>query len=495
MAHDITTASANIPIKRKTTLIERDESKVMCRIFMQGGDPARIKKTIRRINKLDEEQSETLLNGVLSDFSERHRNLEDIFLRHFQAINKHLGYTNYSFGKTRKMLIGAYFTMEYAVESAALFNPSIVPHPDQSDVSSDSIRVILSLRAVGEGHISSLVFRSGIINGEGEIELNSSSSYINQPKLENPVYDKGLFNTNRDLFDENDKVAKHILKHLPDQFTHDDLEEQITALSDKPQFPDDHQLRSFHKIHYLADSNYQLHFDPESDISERVIYPVSEEEKGGIEDARFIQFQKDDGDTVYIATYTAYDGSDILPQLIETEDFIHFKMRTLFGDATKDKDMALFPRKIDGRFAMLGRQDGVNIYLMFSDEIQRWDEADILIKPTEPWELIQMGTCASPIETRYGWLVLTHGVGPMRAYSVGAVLLDLEDPSRILKRLKNPLLKALEHQQIGYVPNVVYTCGALLHQGHLVIPYALSDIQPAVARIKLDDLIEAMEPV
>ncbi len=495
MSQDITTASAKIPIERKTSLIERDQSKVLCRIFMQGGDPARIKETIGRIKELDEQETEILLNNVLNDFSGRHRDLEEIFLEHFQEINTHLGYTNYSFGKDQKMLLGAYFTMEYAVESAALFNPSIVPHPVQSGIPDKSIRIIVSLRAVGEGHISSLVFREGIINEDGEIDFNPSSSYVNHAKVENPVYNKHLFNTNRDLFNEDDKVSRHILKHLPEQFTHGDLEEQITALSDKPQFPNEHQLRSFHKIHYLADSNYQLHFDPESDISERVIFPVSEEEKGGIEDARFVQFQNEDGDIVYIATYTAYDGSEILPQLIETEDFTHFKMRTLYGDAARDKDMALFPRKIDGRFVMLGRQDGVNIHIMFSEDIQCWDESNILLRPSEPWELIQMGTCTPPIETRHGWLVLTHGVGPMRAYSIGAILLDLEDPTQVLKRLKSPLLKALEHQQIGYVPNVVYTCGALLHQGQLIIPYALSDIQPAVARIKLDDLLEAMEPV
>lgn len=493
MAQDITTASVSgLNIERKTDVIERNTSKVLCRLFMQGGDPARIKKTIQRVVELDDEETEILLNEVLDDFSERHRNLEDIFYQNFHEISVHISSVDYSFKRERELLIGAYFTMEYAVESAALFNPSIVPHPDQTGVPDGSLRFIMSLRAVGEGHLSSVVFRSGIINENGDLSIDPSSDYATQPKVENPVYKKTFFDSILKILDGDNEVSAHILEHLSDEFTHNELEEQMAALSDKPKFSDKSQLESFEDMSRLADSNYDFVFDSESNLSERVIFPVAEDEKGGIEDARFIPFQKDNGDIIYFATFTAYDGSNILPQLIETKDFIHFKIRTLSGDAVRDKDMALFPRKINGRFAMLGRQDGVNIHIMFSENIRHWDESEILQEPSEPWELIQMGTCAPPIETSQGWLVLTHGVGPMRAYSIGAILLDLEDPTKIIKRLKTPLLKALEQQRVGYVPNVVYTCGALLHKDQLIIPYALSDIQPAIARVKLDDLLDAM---
>jgi predicted GH43/DUF377 family glycosyl hydrolase len=274
------------------------------------------------------------------------------------------------------------------------------------------------------------------------------------------------------------------------------LKEEIIALNEEPKFSPECQQDCFNAIQRLADSNYQLNFEPDTDLSAKVIFPASEEEKLGIEDARFVKFQEDNGKTVYYATYTAYDGSTIMPQLIKTHDFTHFKMRTLNGDPMKDKDVALFPRKINGRYAMLGRQDGTNIYIMFADDhIQFWNESQVLQKPCEPWELIKIGTCSPPIETSEGWLVLTHGVGPVRVYSLGAILLDLDDPTKLIARLKEPLLRPFEHQKIGYVPNTVYTCGAIVHNDHLIIPYSLSDVQPAIAKVKLDELLDAMDRV
>jgi predicted GH43/DUF377 family glycosyl hydrolase len=298
-----------------------------------------------------------------------------------------------------------------------------------------------------------------------------------------------------EVFDGDNEVVNHILEQLSDKFSYDDLKSEMSKLSDEPKFSHEDQIKGFNQMHHLADSNYQLRFDQTSELSERVIYPVSEEEEGGMEDARFVQFQEEDGSITYYGTYTAYDGSNIIPQLIETKDFTHFKMRTMYGKAAKDKDMALFPRKINGQYVMLSRQDAVNIHIMFSENIRQWKKAEILLRPTEPWEFVQMGACAPPIETPQGWLVIIHGVGPMRAYSLGAILLDIDDPSRVIKRLKKPLIKALEHQLIGYVPNVVYTCGAIVHNEQLVIPYALSDIKPAVAQIALDELLDAMAPV
>ena len=493
MNDNITTSPGGIKIQRRTQVIERGDSKVICRLFMHGSNPSRVKRVIQNIANLSEQKTEELLDTVLDEFSDRHKNLEKILRQHFEQMHTYVSSIEHSFNEKQELLIGAYFTMEYAIESAALFNPSIVPHPDQSDVPEGCLRFIMSLRAVGEGHISSLVFRSGFINEKGEIKFKPISKYVTQPDLDNPVYEKHLFTNKLDVIKGNNKISDHILDQLSSQFTYDDLKREISTLSDEPRFPYDQQLKSFNHLHRLAESNYQLYFDPESDISERVIFPVSEEEQGGIEDARFVRFQQEDGETIYYATYTAFDGTDIMPQLIETEDFIHFRMRTLYGKAVQDKDMALFPRKINGYYTMLSRQDGVNNHIMFSKNLQFWSESEIIQKPLETWELVQIGNCGSPIETSEGWLVLTHGVGPIRTYSISAILLDLDDPTKVIGRLKQPLLKALEHQQIGYVPNVVYSCGAIVHNGQLIIPYSLSDVQPAIARLKLSDLLTALK--
>ncbi len=479
-----------LDIKQEVQVLERDESKVICRPHMQD-DPAKAKKLLHRILKLDEQETHTWLKSVMEKFSKRHKNLEEIFMRHFQQVHTYL--TNgYSFSEEQKLLIGAYFTMEYAIESAALFNPSIVPHPDQANVPEGSLRFIMSLRAVGEGHISSLVFRTGLIHEDGDLDFDSASSYVSRAFIDNPTYKNELFHTKLKEMGACDEVGKHVLSRLSDRFSYEELKEGIAALSEEPRFSSERQQRCFNAMQRLADSNYQLDFDPDTELSEKVIFPISEEEKVGIEDARFVQFHEDDGETIYYATYTAFDGSTIMPQLIKTTDFTHFKMRTLNGDPMKNKDIALFPRKINGQYAMLGRQDGESNYIMFSDHIQFWQDSQIIQEPCEPWELIKIGNCGSPIETPEGWLVLTHGVGPVRVYSLGAILLDLDDPTKVIGRLKEPLLKPLEHQEIGYVPNVVYTCGAMVHNDHLIIPYSLSDVQPAIARLKLDELLDAL---
>ncbi len=453
--------------------IERDSSKVICRLFVHGGDPVRIKNVIHGILQMDAQTTKKLLEGVFSDFSGRHKDLTQTLRDHFQEINGYISSEDHTFTPVQKMLIGAYFTMEYAIESAALFNPSIVPHPDQSNVPEGSLRFVMSLRAVGEGHISSLVFRGGVINEQGEMNFDPVSSYVIRPALENPIYEKPVFTKKLEEMEETDYITEHILDNLEDNFSYDDLKKEMSNFSDNPKFTSEQQIKYFNHMHRLADSNYQLEFSSKSNLSERVIFPVSEVEKGGIEDARFVPFQKENGETVYYATYTAYDGSNVMAQLIETTDFRRFRIRTLNGDAVQNKDLALFPRKINGQYAMLGRQDGVNSYIMFSEDLSCWEESEIIQKPCEPWELVQIGNCGSPIETERGWLMLYHGVGPMRAYSIGAALLDLEDPSTIIARLKEPLLMADKDQQIGYVPNVVYTCGVLEHQGWLVVPYAL----------------------
>ncbi len=483
-------------IKRQEQVIERDESRVICRLLMDGENPARVKNIVQRVLQLDDQKTRSLLKQIMKKFSSRHKDLRTILKRNYQQIKPFIPVgKNATLDEKCSLLIGAFFTMEYAIESAALFNPSIVPHPDQSGVETGCSRFIMSFRAVGEGHISSLVFRSGIIEQDGELTFDSESPYVNTPELLNPDYDRNLFHRKLKEMGRNNEISEHILSRLPDRFTLEEMKEEINYLSENPQFNNDEQQKSFHHMLRLADSNYEVQFTDETDLSERVIFPVSEEEKGGIEDARFVKFQDDNGEIIYYGTYTAYDGTSILPQMIETRDFKHFKVRTLNGKAIKNKGMALFPRKINGKYVMLSRQDGENNHIMFSDQVNFWQESKVIQRPSRPWEFIKLGNCGSPIETSHGWLVLTHGVGPVRTYSIGAILLDLENPSRVIAWLQEPLLTAQEHERSGYVPNVVYTCGATLHHNRLIIPYAVADTQPALATVELDELIGAMKKV
>ncbi len=462
---------------------------------MYGSDPVRIKSIVQRILDLGKEDISALLEKVTQDFSDRHKDIRDIFNNHYKQIRGFIapGDRN-KFTEKQRLIIGAFFTMEYAIESAALFNPSIVPHPDQSKTKEDELHFIMSLRAVGEGHISSIVFRSGMINAEGELRFEPTGSHVKAPTIENPVYRKRLFYNKLVEMSACDDVAKYILSRMPQKFIYDELKEQITDLSEHPQFAPERQISCFKHMRHLADSDYQLNFEPDHHFSERVIFPVSDESSGGLEDARFVKFDyRDGGEDVYFATYTAYDGKAIMPQIIETVDFNEFRINPLYGDAVKNKGMALFPRKIGGRYAMLSRQDGENNHIMYSERLHHWNHSEIIQKPQEDWEMVQLGNCGSPMETPEGWLVLTHGVGIMRTYSIGAILLDLENPSKMIGRLKEPLLKPDKKTTIGYVPNVVYTCGALIHNEYLVIPYAISDFQPAIASVKFDEVINAME--
>ena len=319
------------------------------------------------------------------------------------------------------------------------------------------------------------------------------SDYVETPDVHvNPVYDRHLFRLKLKEMAACNEITAHILDQLPEEFTYHELNERIAALYAKPIFSAIRQNETFEIMCWLASSNYEINFRSDHQISERVIFPVSENESRGIEDARFVQFIDENGKVTYYATYTAYNGFKILPQLIETTDFIKFKIITLNGKAIKNKGMALFPRKVHGYYAMLSRQDGENNHIMFSDNIHFWQESEIIQEPTRPWEFIQIGNCGSPLETDEGWLVLTHGVGPMRQYCIGAILLDLENPIKIIARLEEPLLVPQEKERAGYVPNVVYTCGAIIRNGDLVIPYGISDIRSGIATLSVRELINCM---
>uniref|UniRef100_UPI00387E30EA glycoside hydrolase family 130 protein n=1 Tax=Bradyrhizobium roseum TaxID=3056648 RepID=UPI00387E30EA len=392
-------------------------------------DKTRANHIVERVLNLDPQVAAGQLADVLENFQGRHRNLLETFERRADemevALMAHRGFSD-----VQRQLIGAYFLNEYSFEASALFNPSIVPHPDQSDIPKGNLRFILSLRAVGEGHVSSLTFRSGVIAADGSISVDPTARLATSPRIA-------------------------------------------------------------HRGAGPIGDNVEIVFEPATDISERVIFPVTESQANGIEDARFVQFS-DGGRTTYYATYTAYRGTAIRSELIETADFLSFKMTPLQGAASHNKGMALFPRKIDGRYAMIARQDNENLYLLYSDDLYRWEEGQAILKPQFPWEFVQIGNCGSPVELEEGWLMLTHGVGPVRKYSIGAALLDKRDPSRVLARSKEPLLRPELSEREGYVPNVVYTCGAMAHNDQLILPYAVSDTYSNFATMQISELMRSM---
>jgi predicted GH43/DUF377 family glycosyl hydrolase len=483
-----------LKVERKANKIIGNTSRVITRLHLPD-EKYRISKIIQRIMSMSKTAAKNLIAQIMIDFSGRHEDIEHIFERHLNEVKAYLP-RNTVLSNVQRALIGAYFTKEYAIESAALFNPSIVPHPDQSHLNKGSLRFIMSLRATGEGHISSIVFRSGVLDRHNTFLFDPISDFVETPDLQlDAVYNRNPFQRKLNEMGASNEITAHILNHLPEDFTYNELLEIIEPLRAKPQFSETLQNRTFEIICWLADSNYEVGFHHDHRISERVIFPVSKNESRGIEDARFVQFFDNMQEVTYYATYTAYNDHTILPQLIETKDFIKFNILTLNGKAVQNKGMALFPRKIGGRYVMLSRQDGENNHIMFSDDIHSWQESQIIQEPEYPWEFMQIGNCGSPLETDKGWIVLTHGVGPMRQYCIGAMLLDLEKPSKIIARLDEPLLTPHEKEREGYVPNVVYSCGALIHNNELVIPYAMSDINSGIATVVVSELLNCMHEV
>jgi predicted GH43/DUF377 family glycosyl hydrolase len=424
-------------MNRQSLYLRPDPARVVVRPFKPATEPRDLNPTdkiranhiVGRVLQLDAQTAAKQLDDVLDNFEGRHRNLIDIFEARAADMEDALE-PHAELNKTQRRLIGAYFLNEYSFEASALFNPSIVRHPDQTGAPEDGCRFILSLRAVGEGHISSLTFRSGTIAADGGVAVDPTARLAAVPKIRSR-------------------------KSTPNG---DELE--VT-------FRDDEEL------------------------SERVIFPITDAQANGIEDARFVEFN-DGGRKVFYATYTAYSGRAIRSELIETTDFRSFRMTPLGGSAARNKGMALFPRKIGGRYAMIGRQDNENLHLIYSDDLYAWDGGRCLLQPEHPWEFVQIGNCGSPIELDDCWLLLTHGVGPVRKYSIGAVLLDKKDPSKILGRSREPLVRPEPTEREGYVPNVVYTCGAMRHRDQIILPYAVSDTFSNFATIKISRLMEAV---
>ena len=482
----------SIQVKRTTTILRPDQSRVLLRPFSPG-DSERIGRIIARIMSLPEDRVGLLLDEVSAEFSQRHQHIHELFLERFERVRE-LMLTDEELSEQRRLLIGSYFLAEYSLESAALCNPSIVPHPDQTDLPPGGLRFILSLRATGEGHISSITFRTGIVHPDQRIEVFTPTGFLTEPRqIPNPLYEKALFGRKLSELGLTGEFTRRVMNKLGESFALEELRAGLKA--EQFRLPDgmtQEDQNAAQGIWMLARSNYEVQFQPEQQLSERIIFPATPSQRNGVEDARFVCFQNDDGTHIYYATFTAFDGKVILPELVETSDFLLFRFITLNGPAAVNKGMAIFPRKINGLYAMLSRQDNENIYLMFSDNVHFWNERKVLLKPTFPWELVQLGNCGSPIETESGWLVLSHGVGPLRKYCIGAFLLDRDDPAKVLGRLREPLLKPNQNEREGYVPNVVYTCGALLHRGELIIPYGLADHATSFATVPLEEVLAAM---
>ena len=478
-------------VERTGIVLRPNNSRVVIRPF-QPADDRRVERIIGRVCALSEAQAEAQLETVMRNFRDRHQKIRDFFLQRFQDVRR-LMLTDHAVGEARKLLIGAYFTQEYALESAALFNPSMVWAPDQSGVPEGWRRFILSLRATGEGHIPSITFRSGLVDPSRHIHLDDPTRFVTAPQnVPDALYDKFLFQRKLVELRIDGPFVEKVLDTLGERFSHGQLEAALD-LALRQARPRHHEVEPLaHGMRSLVLANYRVAFDPEMNVSERIIFPHSPTETNGIEDARFVEFTEDDGSVCYYATYTAFDGKVVLPQMLETRDFLHFSASTLNGPEVRNKGLALFPRKVHGLYCMLSRQDNENIFLMYSDMLHFWYTKVPLAKPTYAWEFIQLGNCGSPIETDAGWLVLTHGVGPMRRYAMGAFLLDKDDPSRLIGRLEEPLLEPNANEREGYVPNVVYSCGAAVKDGTLIIPYAMSDFASTFATIPVDDVLRAM---
>lgn len=483
-------------VNRKPIRFYSDPRRVIVRFFFPGPE-TRVQSIIGKVRDMPEEAARLTLNQSLRDFSARHRNISKIYRRHFERVreimNGRAGDLD-SLSQSKQLLIGAYFTSEYSIESAAFFNPSMVEDPDQTGLMEGQKRVIISFRATGEGHISSVVFRGGVLDKDNNLELIPTGRLIDEAEtVKNFIYHKSEFMSKLSEMHADDEMVNHVMSKLRNEFDYNELYRAIDETKRELR-PSEAQIKILQTISWLGDSHYEISFSLDTGISDRVIFPIAAAESNGIEDARFVKFTDNDGRVRYYATYTAYNGFSIMPKLIETRDFYNFKVMPIHGENAQNKGMALFPRKVNGKYVMLARIDGVNNYIMFSDDINRWGEAIKLQGPMFPWEFIQVGNCGSPIETEYGWLVITHGVGTMRKYVISAMLLDLDDPTKVIGCLSEPLISPNEEEREGYVPNVVYSCGSIINNDELVIPYAMSDTASTYCTVPLKELLTALVP-
>lgn len=482
-------------ITRSTQRVVADPARVITQLFVPGQEgferqESRAGVVLARILGLADADVRSSLDDVTTRFDGRHRDLAGTFRRNARELADRLD-PDREISDERMLLLGATFTSEYAIEGAALCNPSIVAHPDQTDVPAGSLRTVLSVRGIGEGHRSSIGFRTGVVDAAGRATIDDTSPFVTTGRMEPALLDKAIFRVELERHANVGETADYVLNALGDFFTRSDLDGRLDDLSANLSTRG-HAQDTIALIRGIAGRFYSIGFPDQVPLSERVLLPSMEAERAGIEDARFVRFVDVDGSVTYYATYTAYDGSNISQQLLETNDFQTFTSSPLVGHAAANKGLAVFPRRIRGRYAAMSRSDRETNTVAFADHLSVWPDASPCQQPTEVWEALQLGNCGPPIETDAGWLVLTHGVGPMRTYSIGAILLDLDDPTRVIGRLRRPLLTPAPDEQNGYVPNVVYSCGALVHAGTLVLPYGIGDGAIGIATAPLSQLLAAL---
>ena len=483
-------------VTRSPQRLAADPSRVIAQLFVPGqegfdnGD-SRTGAVLRRILALTEEEVRSTLDDVVICFDKRHRDLVGTFRRHARELADRLD-TDAHLSEERMLLLGATFTSEYAIEGAALCNPSVVAHPDQGETAAGCLRFVMSVRAVGEGHRSSIGFRTGVVDASGVATIDAPGPFATVGSVGSTLLDGAIFRSELARLRIGGESAHYVLDALDERFTRADLDERLDKLQGHRRTRGQAQ-QTISQIRTIAARTYAVEFPADIPLSERVLWPAMSEEKAGMEDARFVRFVRDDGSVTFYATYTAYSGERISQQLLETQDFLSFTSTPLVGAAAANKGLALFPRLVGGRYAAMSRSDRESNSVAFSDNPYIWAKSEPCQRPTEAWEALQLGNCGPPIETEAGWLVLTHGVGPMRTYRIGAILLDLEDPTRVIGRLRQPLLSPAADEQDGYVPNVVYSCGALVHAGTLVVPYGIDDAAIGIATVSVSELLAALQ--
>jgi len=482
-------------VTRSPHRLVANPTRVITRLFVPGQEgfehqESRAGAVLARILALDEGQVRASLDDVVIRFNGRHRDLAGTFRRHARELADRLD-PGREPSEARTLLLGATFTSEYAIEGAALCNPSIVAHPDQVGTVAGSLRFVMSVRGIGEGHRSSIGFRTGVIDAAGGVTIDDPAPFATVGAAEPALLDAAVFRSELTRVDDAGEAADYVLDRLGERFTQTALNQQFARLQASLSTRM-HAKETMSLLRSIAERTYAVEFSDRTTLSERVLWPSMGAEQAGIEDARFVRFIDDDGSITFYATYTAYSGSHISQQLLETRDFQSFTSTPIVGRAAANKGLALFPRRIRGRFAAMSRSDRESNTVAYSDHLSVWTSALACQVPTRAWEVLQLGNCGSPIETGTGWLVLTHGVGPMRTYSIGAILLDLDDPTRILGQLPQPLLSPATDEQDGYVPNVVYSCGALVHADTLVLPYGISDGAIGLATVPLPELLAAL---
>ncbi|TDK84966.1 glycoside hydrolase family 130 protein [Mycolicibacterium mucogenicum] len=480
---------------RRPQRLTADRARVIARLFVPGQEGFELQESragavLARVLALSEADVRAALDSVAFRFERRHRDLAGTFRRNARELADRLK-PGFAVSDARMLLLGATFTSEFAIEGAALCNPSIVAHPDQTGVAAGSLRFVMSVRGIGEGHRSSIGFRTGTVDHAGCVAIDDVGPFATVGTVVPTLLDAAVFRSELARLDDAGEVADYVLDALGDQFTRTDLDEQFDRLY-LHRSTRKHAAETIALIRSIADRSYAVEFGTDTGISEHVLWPATNAEAAGMEDARFVRFTDDDGAVTYYATYTAYSGSQICQQLLTTNDFRSFTSAPMVGAAAANKGLALFPRRISGRFAAMSRSDRESNTVAYSDRLSVWSDAVPCQRPTESWETLQLGNCGAPIETDAGWLVLTHGVGPMRTYSIGAILLDLDDPTRIIGRLPEPLLSPEVDEQDGYVPNVVYSCGGLVHADTLVLPYGIGDAAIGFATVVLSELLAAL---